>query len=129
MRVLVPLRNKLTGQVRSVKVGFSWTCLLFGHVFGIPLFIRRLITPACCMLGLQLVIIGLVVGSEHGEPNTVEDYVFLSNLLVLANWVCCIVFGFLGNKMAVRTYLANGWVFADPDGLGAELVKRKWALG
>ena len=77
------------------------------------------------MLGLHLVLIGL----QFGESNTSEDYALLSDFLVFVAFICSIVFGFLGNKMAVRTYLANGWILADPEGLGAELVKRKWGLG
>ena len=38
----VPLRNKATGEIKFQKIGWSWTCLFFAPVLGIPLFMRRL---------------------------------------------------------------------------------------
>jgi len=38
----VILRNKTTGETKTVKVGFSWILFFFAGFFGIPLFMRRL---------------------------------------------------------------------------------------
>lgn len=38
----VGMRNPKTGEIKQVKVGWSWTLFFFSGMFGIPLFLRGL---------------------------------------------------------------------------------------
>ena len=40
--VNVTFRNPKTGELKQVKVGWSWILFLFSGLFGLPLFLRRL---------------------------------------------------------------------------------------
>lgn len=42
MAVRAAFRNPRTGELREVKVGWSWTLFFFSGLFGLPLFLRGL---------------------------------------------------------------------------------------
>ena len=92
------LVHPLTGEIRSIKNGFSWTCLLWSWFFGIPLFIRKLYIWGVVMIVLQFLYIS-------GEPGSGGYIAFV--ILVLS-----VVLGFKANKWAVKRYLDKGWTLA-----------------
>lgn len=89
------LVHPLTGEIRSIKNGFSWTCLLWSWFFGIPLFIRKLYIWGVVMIVLQF--------SSFPDESGVIGLVML---------VLSVVLGFKGNEWAVKRYLAKGWTLA-----------------
>ncbi len=92
------LVHPLTGEIRSIKNGFSWTCLLWSWFFGIPLFIRKLYIWGVVMIVLQF----SYISGEDGS-NAFMGLVIL---------VLSVVLGFKGNEWAVKGYLAKGWTLA-----------------
>jgi hypothetical protein len=72
----VAFRDSISGKVKSVGIGWSWTLFLFSGLFGIPLFRRRLylwgsicLTLACMFLLSFLLIIG---GLNSLNSNTID---------------------------------------------------------
>src|SRR5271166_2304224 len=51
----VILRNKSSGETKTIKVGFSWILFLFAACLGIPLFLRRLHVWGAVFLALWIV--------------------------------------------------------------------------
>jgi hypothetical protein len=110
----VALRNKITGQIKHQVIGWSWTCFLFSSCLGIPLFIRGLNIWGALMVAIWVV--GLF------SPLDVLVVLLLIQL-VLSIW-----FGAAANSWAGRSYLENGWEFAEPDTPRSALARRKWGL-
>ena len=67
----VVMKNPRTGQLRDVKIGWSWTLFLFSHFFGLPLFLRKLNMWGCVFLVLTAISVGLgfVFPSAAGLEN------------------------------------------------------------
>jgi hypothetical protein len=57
MSVMVGMKND-AGDVKFVKVGWSWTCFFFGSFFGIPWFMRKL--PGFGAIGVVMALGSLV---------------------------------------------------------------------
>ncbi|NLN60283.1 MAG: hypothetical protein GX147_06200, partial [Deltaproteobacteria bacterium] len=55
MKVNVVFKNSRTGEMKEVKVGWSWTCFLFSGFFGLPLFLRGLMMWGGIMAGAWVV--------------------------------------------------------------------------
>jgi hypothetical protein len=116
----VPLRNNFTGQVKLIKIGWSWTLFFFGPFFGIPLFIRRL--PE----------LGIVAGffssakfaTDLMPTNGGFKLVLDALLLVVTFWLAI-----NGNRLTGMRYLERGWSFAEPDSQLAQLARLDWRLG
>jgi len=113
----VQLRNERTGEIKTIKVGWSWVLFLFSGVFGLPLFARRLYHYGAVMAGLSL---ATAVASEVDT----SLYVFL----LLSQLIASVQFGRKGNELTAKHYLENGWSWAEPDADTTEFAKQKWAL-
>lgn len=120
----VNLRNKRTGEVKSVKVGWSWTLFLFGVVLcGIPLFLRRLYAWGALVAALWIADLITSVMMAGTEIDTTINLV-----LALAFTGLAVLFGLKGNEMTAKNYLENGWEWADPDSSSADYARQKWKL-
>lgn len=118
MAIYLEFKHEASGQVREVKVGWSWTCFLFSGFFGLPLYLRELNFWGTVMLGLLTF-------------RLVMDFVGADLLSFIVNFIMlglAIWFGVKGNEMTARNYLSNGWVFAEPDGDIVSIAKEKWGL-
>jgi len=122
---MVTLRNKNTGEIRSQKIGWSWTCLFFSIFFGIPLFIKKLYGWGAVMLLLAL-LQQQEARQEVHQYSASGAYVFI--ILNLLPTVLAIIFAATANRMAGRKYLRHGWEFAEPNSEAARIAQQKWGL-
>jgi hypothetical protein len=120
---LVKLKNTGTGEIKSIKVGWSWTLLLFSNFVGIPLFMRKLYAWAWLYFILEILYFVLRTSDSLSSPtlNPVRSLIWLAMIggdIFLA---------IKGNEITGKHYLKNGWVFADPDSDSARVAEAKWA--
>jgi hypothetical protein len=108
----VVLKNPRSGEVKSQKTGWSWTCFFFSTFLGVPLFLRGLYVWGWLMVVIFL--IDLFSYQQLGLGVGIIEIGF------------SIFFGIKANEMAGKQYLDNGWEFATPD--AAELGRAAWGL-
>ena len=106
----VYLRHPRTGEVKPVKIGWSWVLFLFSPVFGLPLFLRRLYIWGGVMLVIWVV-------------NLFLPFVGLPIMLGMEIW-----FGIKGNEMTAKNYLEHGWQWMNPDSDAVKRAKLLWRL-
>jgi Na+-driven multidrug efflux pump len=123
MAVYVKVRNEHSGEIKSVKVGFSWTLLFLSALLGIPLFLRRLYVWGGVMLALWIV---NLVGPEMMPDDDAQ--LGLSMLMTLVFLGFGIFFGIKGNELTVKNYLEHGWEWSDPEDQDTAYAREKWAL-
>lgn len=119
----VTFRNIKTGELKRVKVGWSWTLFFFSGFFGLPLFLRKLNNIGCVFLALWAmhVIVPWII------PNEADAGIFAVSLSIvfigLQVWV-----GLKGNEMTAKNYLEQGWEFSSPASDEASYARTKWGL-
>jgi hypothetical protein len=127
----ITLKNPKTGKLKSMKIGFSWTLLLFSLFFGIPLFLKRLY-----LLGVISLLIFLssfiipdfsisqslfpIVNAWYEHKSVTVDGAHINYLLMTmffagVELTLSIIFGFIGNKLSAKKYIKDGWVFAQAE--------------
>jgi hypothetical protein len=126
--MMVTLRNKNTGEIRSQQIGWSWTCLFFSFFFGIPLFTRKLYGWGAVMALLALLQEGTVQEARQGVHQYSASGAYVLIILNLLPTVLAIVFAATANRMAGRKYLRHGWEFAEPNSEAARIAQQKWGL-
>lgn len=112
----VNFRHKETGEVKSVKVGWSWTLFFFGAVLGIPFFMRKATTLGFMMVGWNcfcLILTAMGTGDE---------------LVRFGGVGLSVALGMFGNQKTAEYYLQHGWALEDPNGEMAQLATEKWKL-
>lgn len=121
----VSFKNKHTGEIKQVKVGWSWTLFLFGQLLGIPFFMRKYPTMGFVMLGVFLLnfAISYLAMNYDGEGILLLSKAFRFVILAIAIWL-----GVAGNKMTARYYRANGWEIQNPETAAVEHAKQKWGM-
>ncbi len=114
----VKMKNPDTGNVKEVKIGWSWTLFFFASFFGLPLFLRKL-----DYLGMVFLVLSIIL--------QVANFSKMIPLFL----ICWIITGALaiwmaveGNEMTGKNYLANGWLFADPESESTKFAKGKWGI-
>jgi hypothetical protein len=122
--MFVSLRNKTTGEIKFQKIGWSWTCLFFAGLLGIPLFVRRLNVWGGIMLLLWF--LNFYVGNFS---QTLSDQMISWAGLFIIEMGLSIFFALKANGMAGKAYLEHGWEFAEPDAEATAIARRKWGLG
>lgn len=123
MAVYVNLQNERTGELKAIKVGWSWTLLFFTQFFGIPLFIRRLNQWAVIVLTMHLVTIYMTSRLEDTQDT---EYAFSAIILSIFILALSFFFALKGNEMTAKHLLENGWVFANQDDTMTHFAKNKW---
>lgn len=122
MAINVALQNPATGEIKLVKVGWSWVLFLFSGFFGIPLFRRKLPTWALVFVAINLVTIACQVPSNNPAAQLLT---ILAQLLGLA---LAIFMGVKGNEITAKNYLAQGFRFADPNSDMTRYAKMRWHI-
>ena len=100
----VTIKHAASGELKEIKIGWSWILFLFSGFFGIPLFMRQLTLWGGVFVGLgvfQLLLSGIDAA-----------FAGLISFLLLG---LSIYMGISGNEMTAKNYLQNGWEFADHD--------------
>jgi hypothetical protein len=117
----VSFKNPKTGEMKRVKVGWSWTLFFFSGVFGLPLFLRKLYIWGFVFLALWAV--NLLVSSSTSEnADAAKVFMFFVGL-GLAVWL-----GVKGNEMTAKNYLEQGWTFAEPQSDAVKFAQGKWGI-
>jgi hypothetical protein len=112
--------NPKTGEMREVKVGWSWTLFLFSGFLGIPLFLRKLNTWGFVFMALWAVnFFSGMAGSEAAALSLLVGLIFLG----LQIWM-----GVKGNEMTAKNYLELGWDFAEKQSETVKFARGKWGI-
>lgn len=111
-RPYVSFTRQQTGEVKTVKVGWSWTCFFFSGLFGIPLFMRGLPDWG-----------GVMVGTALLQLLAPQPW---SSLFWVVSACLSIFLGIRANEMTAKHYLRQGWVFADPESAVTRMATAKW---
>lgn len=119
----IPMKNQKTGEIKEVKVGWSWTLFLFAGLFGLPLFLRRLHVWGGVFLALWVVnFVGPLM------TKTQEDGAIISIVLFFIFLGLQIFLGIKGNEMTAKNYLENNWAFVEPEGEATKMAKMRWGI-
>lgn len=119
----VSMINPKTGEVKDIKVGWSWILFLFSSFFGLPLFLRKLHVWG----GIFLVLWSLYIIFPSMMQNEEEAL----SLMILLNLVFLglqIWLGIKGNEMTAKNYLELGWNFTNPNSDEVKFAKGKWGI-
>jgi len=120
MGARVTLQNPRTGEIKVVKVGWSWSLFLLSDFFGLPLFWRGL-----NRWGLAVLVLWAVEAVLSDAPS---DTGMAESVLVFIGAGLHLWLGLKGNEITARKYLEHGWVFADRDGDATRLARSRWGI-
>ena len=118
----VAMKNPKTGEVKEVKIGWSWTLFLFSGFFGLPLFLRKLHVWGAIYIALWVVNL-VTLGIVPGEARVIIVLPLYIVMFGLQNFVAI-----KGNEMTAKKYLENGWTFVEPDSKLTKMAKMRWGI-
>ncbi len=121
------MKNPKTGELREVKVGWSWVLFFFACWFGLPLFLRKLYLLGAVLLCWTLLsfTLNFVITASGMHP---DDVGLLSFSLFTTTMAFNIWLAIKGNEYTAKNYLDLGWVFAQPDSLETQYALTKWKI-
>ena len=121
----VMMKNPKTGELKEVKVGWSWTHFFFSGFFGLPLFLRRLHVwgGVCLAIYIAMLVFSYIFGSS-GEGEAAAIYYLLGTVLTGV----IIFLAIKGNELTAKNYIEQGWVFVDPESETVKMAKGKWGI-
>ncbi|MDX4060343.1 hypothetical protein Q6A89_07420 [Aliarcobacter skirrowii] len=119
----VKMTNPKTGEVKEIKIGWSWILFLFSGFLGLPLFLRKLYVWGGMFLILWIVYI-VAPSLFSSEEEALGLYIILNLIFLgLQIWL-----GIKGNEMTAKNYLELGWNFTDIDSNETKYAKEKWGI-
>ena len=128
----VSLVNRNTGELKAIKVGWSWTIFFWNHLFSLPLFLRGLYGYAAIRLVLFILAaefgINFIALESFEQMPTFERADGLPVLISLLPLVFDIYMGVKGNELTAKKYNRKNWDFAEPDSPAARYAKQKWGI-
>lgn len=118
----VAMKNPKTGEIKEVKVGWSWTLFLFSGFFGLPLFLRKLHVWGGVFLALWAInmIVPRILPSDEGAFFAIGLFFICFGLQIFL--------AIKGNEMTAKNYLENGWTFVEPDSELTKMGKMRWGI-
>ncbi len=119
----VAMKNPTGGQLKEIKVGWSWTIFFFAWFFGVPLFLRGLYGWGIAMvalLGLMEPLADMAIKSP--------DLAVLLHLASLVEFGLIIYLSATGNGKSAKARLKRGWTFLDPESDAVKYAKGKWGI-
>ncbi|QKF78228.1 hypothetical protein [Arcobacter defluvii] len=119
----IEMTNPKTGEVKEIKVGWSWILFLFSSFFGLPLFLRRLYIWGGILLSLGIVYI--IAPSMMYDEEESLGLIIVLNLVFLGLQIWL---GIKGNEMTAKNYLELGWHFTNPNSDEVKFAKGKWGI-
>lgn len=111
----VQFNNPRTGQVKSVKLGWSWSLFLSGGLIGLPLFLQGLCIWGDVMASLWA--LGFIIPDGVGT--------FMLSVIGIG---LSIFLGLKGNEILAKNYLKYGWKFVDPENDIVKIAKKHWGI-
>ena len=102
----VSLRHPLTGEIRVMQDGWSWSCFLGSGLLGLPLFRRGLLVWGSVMVTFNFVTLAVAFSPS-------ERAATLYGWLSIVGTGLSIFFGLKANAMAIDRCLSLGWQFAE----------------
>ena len=108
------------GDIKSIKVGWSWTMFFFSTAFGIIWFMRGLKEIGFVILGLNL--LALILNSL-GEGAMPFWMCLQIGLAIFGIWAAL-----KANELTVRTLLGRGYRLMHPESPSVTFAKAKWGL-
>ena len=117
----VGMRNPKTGEIKEVKVGWSWTIFFFSGILGIPLFLRGLHMWGAVFLAIGT--INVVVPTPTDEAQALA--VVINALIFLGLQVFMSI---KGNELTAKNYLEKDWTFVDPESENTKQAKQRWGI-
>jgi len=114
----VAMKNPKTGEIKEVKVGFSFILFFFSGWFGIPLFLRKLHVWGGIFLALWI---------TQAILEALAEEIFAVFLMIVMIGLA-IFLGVKGNEMTAKNYLENDWEFVEPDSEITRMAKAKWGI-
>ena len=117
MQIKVGFQNIHTGEVRQVKVGWSWVLFFFSTFLGLPLFLRGLVTWGAMYAGFSVLnMIGSLASSSAGLS------------LSFVGLALCIFMGVKGNEITAKSLLSQGWLVKDADSEITRIGLARWGI-
>jgi len=118
----VAMKNPNTGEVKEVKIGWSWTLFLFSGFFGLPLFLRKLHVWGAIYIALWVVFL-VTLSIVPGEARVIIVLPLYIVMFGLQSFVAI-----KGNEMTAKNYLKNGWTLVEPDSKLTKMAKMRWGV-
>jgi hypothetical protein len=123
MQINVGFKNPESGEIRQVKVGFSWMLFFFSGFIGVPLFYRGLITWGVIYAGFW--VLAMIFNLASGSSDTAAALYLLISLVGLA---LSVFMGVKGNEITARSLLARGWRVLDTDSDFTRMGLARWGI-
>lgn len=120
--------HPVTGEMRQVKMGVSWTLFLFWWFYGVPFFIRKMISYGIGVIILPF-ITGLIYSIIMGlffNVSEMEDIVTFFVLLIIQNLIISILLLIYGNKMTAKYYVKKGFRIYEKDDYKKRTIQTMW---
>lgn len=120
--------HPVTGEMRQVKLGVSWTLFLFWWFYGVPFFIRKMISYGIGVIILPF-ITGLIYSIIMGlffNVSEMQDIVTFFVLLIIQNLIISILLLIYGNKMTAKYYVKKGFRIYEQDDYKKRTIQTMW---
>jgi hypothetical protein len=123
MQIYVGFKNPQSGEIRQVKVGFSWVLFFFSGFIGLPLFYRGLVTWGVIYAGFW--VFYMIANLASGSSDSAAGFYVLISLVGL---LMGIFMGVKGNEITAKSLLARGWRVTDTDSEFTRMGLARWGV-